>query len=313
MSTAPADLSEFATDPRPVLLIPVYRGGERFERCLRSLACAPEYFSAVVLSMNSTNDSADRARALDYQANAALPVVVLSTGTELTSMDHTRFWAGELRRQQLLAATNLMWLGHDDEIDPEGLAISCPGGRWPLRKGTMLLGPWKLRHESVGELYRAPDNEQLETWTCFPDQLAKPQTAIDWACDQLLHPTYLNLTGGVFSFAAVLDIVDHRLRKQSGMRMEMTLATTRGSRCITELPEPVTIVYGRADSDRATIPATHARADDRHLLKWLTRYASFTPHAKVRLAATVARLTALRARVALGKATLPAEDWVVRP
>ena len=313
MSTAPADLSGLATDPRPVLLIPVYRGGERFERCLSSLTCAPEYFSAVVLSMNSPRESADHLLALEFQASAKLPVVVLNTGTELTSMDHSRFWANELRTQFLPETTQLMWLGHDDELDPEGLAISCPGGSWPIRESTMLLGPWKLRHESVGELYRVPEDEQLEVWTCFPDQQSKPQTAIDWVCDQLLHPTYLNLTGGVFPFAGVLDIVDHRIRKQSGMRMEMTLATTRGSRYITELPEPVTIVYGRADSDRATIPAVHARADDRQLMKWLTRYASFTPTAKVRLAATVAKLTTLRARVAIGKASLPAEDWVVRP
>ncbi len=312
MSVAPTDLSGLSTDPRPVLLIPVYRGGERFERCLRSLACARDYFSTVVLSMNSEHGSVDFTRASEFQQNANLPVVVLSTRTELTSMDHTRFWADQLRSRHLPESTHLMWLGHDDELNPDGLAISCPDGHWPLREGTMLLGPWKLRHESVGELYQPPADEQLETWTCFPDQQAKPQTAIDWVCDQLLHPTYLNLTGGVFTFASVLDIIDYRIRKQSGMRMEMTLTTTRGALLITELSEPITIVYGRADSDRATIPSMHARADDRHLLRWLTRYATFTPRAKTRLATTVAKLATLRARVAIGKASMPAEDWVVR-
>jgi len=307
------DWATVGNDPRPVLVIPVFHGGERFERCLRSLACAPAYFAAVVLSINARPDSPDLAVAMGFRRNAGLPVAVFNTTGEMNSMSHSRFWATELRRRNLPPNTHLMWLGHDDELDPDGLAAACPGGQWPLRPGTMILGPWKLRHESVGTLYEAPEDEQLETWTCFPDQTVKPQSSIDWVCDQLLHPTYLNLTGGVFPFGSVLDIVDFRVRKTAGMRMEMTLATSLGSRRITELDEPVTIVYGRSDSDRATIPNAHARSDDRHLLIWLARYAARTPRTRARFASTLARLTTLRTKVALGRATLPAEDWVVRP
>jgi hypothetical protein len=307
------DWTTVGNDPRPVLVIPVFHGGERFERCLRSLVCAPTYFAAVVLSINGQPDSPDLQVARAFQRDAGLPVAVFNTTVEMNSMDHIRFWATELGRRNLPPTTHLMWLGHDDELDPEGLAAACPAGQWPLRPDTMILGPWKLRHEAVDTLYAAPENEQLETWTCFPDQAATPQASIDWVCDQLLHPTYLNLTGGVFPFNSLLNIAGFRIRKTAGMRMEMTLATAPGSRFITELTEPAVIVYGRADSDRATIPTAHARSDDRHLLIWLARYAARTPRTRARFASTLARLIALRTQVALGRATLPAEDWVVRP
>jgi hypothetical protein len=307
------DWAALGADPRPVLVIPVYRGGERFARCLRSLVCAAEYFSSVVISINGPAESLDLQAAEGFQLQAGLAVAVLNTTVEMNSMSHSRFWTNELRRRHLPATAHVMWLGHDDELNPEGLALACPEGQWPLQPSTMILGPWQLRHESVDALYEAPENEKLETWTCFPDRAAPPQPSLNWVCDQLLNPTYLNLTGGVFAFGSLLDIVDFRIRKASGMRMEMTLATAPGTLFITELAEAVTIVHGRADSDRATIPVAHTRRDDRHLLMWLSRYAAVTPKTRTEFVSTLAQLVALRFRVAIGRARLPVERWVVRP
>ena len=131
------DWAGLATDPRPVLVIPVFHGGERFERCLRSLVCAHAYFAAAVLSINGRPDSRDLQVARAFQHDAGLPMAVFNTTVEMNSMDHIRFWAAELRRRNLPPTTHLMWLGHDDELDPDGLAAACPGGEWPLDQGTI--------------------------------------------------------------------------------------------------------------------------------------------------------------------------------
>jgi hypothetical protein len=206
-----------------------------------------------------------------------------------------------------------MWLGHDDELNPTGLEDVCTDGRWPLPAETMMLGPWVVRHESIDALYQGSESQQDEVWTCFPDPLIGTLPAIDWVCDQLIRPTYLNLTGGIFPFSSLLAILDFWHRKTANMRAEMTLATAPGTHFISEFPEPVVIVYGRADSDRATIPARHARSDDRHLVLWLARYVSHDPRAMGRFIKTLAHLASLRGRVALGRASLPAEEWVRRP
>ena len=297
---------------RPVLVLPVYKGGERFLRCLRSLDVAHLYFAAIVISVNSKSGSADLQHAIDFQASAGLPVEVLNTQRELSSMDHTRFWANELRRFGLPPEQMIMWIGHDDELDPDGLAFNCPSGVWPIDSDAMVLGPWKLRHESVNELYQVPDGESLETWTCFPAPDLMPVPSLEWVCSQLIHPTDLNLTGGIFPFGSVLQVIGFTYKKISGMRMEMTLATALGTRFVTELPTAITIVYGRADSDRATIPVQHARQDDRQLLAWLTRYALGSRQSRLRLVSTVGSLVALRLQVAIGRGKFPEEDWVVR-
>ena len=227
-------------------------------------------------------------------------------------MDHVRFWATHLQLGKVPFDQQIMWLGHDDELDPVGLAQSCPGGVWPLLQNTMILGPWKLRHESVDSLYQIPANEKLETWTCFPDSSRLPMSSMDWVCDQLIHPTYINLTGGVFPLRSLIEIIDFKPRKVAAMRMEMTLATAIGSNYITELAEAITIVYGRADSDRATISRTDAVSDDRNLLLWLGKFAATTPGSRKRFAHTMLQLGILKVRILSGRAQPPGEDWVVR-
>lgn len=299
-------------DARPLLVVPVYRGGLRFERCLASLIHAGEFFSGLVLSINGPSDSPDLMLAQKFQESVDFPVEILNTEVGMTSMDHIRYWTAHLRKAKIPLDQQIMWLGHDDELDPVGLAQSCPDGVWPLRENTMVLGPWKLRHEAVDSLYEIPINEKIETWTCFPDSLQVPMESMEWACDQLVHPTYINLTGGVFPFRSLLEVIDFKPRKVAAMRMEMTLATALGSTYITELPEAITIVYGRADSDRATISRRDALSDDRNLLLWLGKFAAKTPRSRKRFAQTMLRLGLLRVRIFLGRAQPPEEDWVVR-
>ena len=304
--------SKRVCDARPLLVVPVYRGGPRFERCLTSLFHAHEFFSGLLLSINGPTDSLDLTAAQKFQELSDFPVEILNTGVELTSMNHIRYWATHLRKNKVSLDQHVMWLGHDDELDPVGLAQSCPGGVWPLRNNTMILGPWKLRHESVDTLYEIPLDEKLETWTCFPDSTQLPMKSMNWACDQLAHPTYINLTGGVFPFRSLLSIIDFTPRKVSAMRMEMTLATALGSSYITELPEAITIVYGRADSDRATTPRKDALSDDRNLLLWLSKFAAVTPGSRKRFAQTMLHIAMLRGKIVLGRAQSPGEEWVVR-
>ena len=306
------DWSRIASDSRPVLVVPVFQGGARFERCLQSLIHAGDYFSALVLSVNGPASSDDLTKSKGFKEASKIPVQIFNSGVELNSMDHTRFWANMLRKQGLPPSTHLMWLGHDDELYEEGLKDSCPDGNWALRSDTMVLGPWKMRHESVETLYEIPSNEILETWTCFPDSNGIPDTSMGWVCDQLIHPTYLNLTGGIFTFESLLKIVDFKYRKVSGMRMEMTLATAVGTKYISELPSPITVVYGRADSDRATIPSHDARSDDKRLIVWLTWHAFRTPGSLLRFLVGFTRLGHQRLKVISGREKMPKEDWVIR-
>ena len=62
------------------------------------------------------------------------------------------------------------------------------------------------------------------------------------------------------------------------MRIEMATALGRVTQFCQELEEPVSIIYGRSNSDRATY-GNAARKEDVHLLAWITRYAARHPQA----------------------------------
>lgn len=273
---------------------------------------AKDFFSGLLLSINGSPDSPDLIAARQFQATVDFPITILNTGVELSSMDHIRYWGSFLRDIKTPVDQHVMWLGHDDELNPVGLAKSCRNGFWTLSEDTMILGPWKLRHESTDSLYQVPVNEVLETWTCFPDSPPIYMKSMDWACDQLVHPTYINLTGGVFPLRSLLEVIDFKPRKVAAMRMEMTLATAVGSKFITELPEAITIVYGRADSDRAMISRKDALSDDRNLFLWLGKFAAMTPGSRKRFAKTMLLLVILKVKIVFGRAQPPTEDWVVR-
>jgi hypothetical protein len=294
---------------RPLLVIPVYRGGERFLRCLAGLPPNLHYFDGVTLSINSGSGSSDEQAARAF-ASLHPGVQVVVTGRELTSFDHTRFWAAQLELRGITGRQPLLWLAHDDELHTPGLAHLAPtGGAWDLDPHTTYLGPWIVRHESVSQLWQPPADYQDEVWTCFRG--ASPQKGIDWIRQQLQRPTYISFSGCVFPFASMQSLVACRPRKKAGMRVEMSMVAAPGMRDAAEFAVPVSIVYGRADSDRATIPRRSAQLDDLHLLYWLGRHSAASAgtrraYGSILSTAVGHRVSALRGRPG------PGEEWLVR-
>ena len=80
---------------RPVLVLPVYRGGDRFRRALHTMPEAAPWFERVIISVNSEPDSADYRIALE--AAQSLPRCdVVTTGSELGWIEHQNFWVNQV-------------------------------------------------------------------------------------------------------------------------------------------------------------------------------------------------------------------------
>jgi hypothetical protein len=95
------------------------------------------------------------------------------------------------------------------------------------------------------------------------------------------------------------------------MRIEMAAAATPCNEFVEEFSTPITIIYGRPNSDRANY-ASAARREDIHLSAWLLRYAVNHPSKVGALARLGWRSASLMIRQATGTATPPQEAWVVR-
>jgi hypothetical protein len=95
------------------------------------------------------------------------------------------------------------------------------------------------------------------------------------------------------------------------MRIEMAIASAPPTTNVEEFPEPVSIIYGRSNSDRASYGRA-ARKEDVHLAAWLAQYVRQHPGEWTRLAGTGADVVAMYVKAAVTRTGLPQEEWRVR-
>jgi len=298
-----------ASATRPVLVLPVYRGGAKLRRALASVAPSAGFFRRIVVSLNGPVDSTDAKEVAGFEAAHRTGLEAIKTGAELPWMQHQYFWLDHLERTGEDASTWITWFAHDDQLRPAGLAaLVDQDGNWPLEPGTCYLGPWGMRYDPPGGLYDGPADAPLESWTSFPLEGPLRLPVAEWIRQQMQQPTYINMSGCVTQLASVQAMRAFPVSKPGGMRIEMVTAAAPVHRYVAELSEPIVITHTSPVTDRATY-AKLVRKDDAHMAAWLTNYAVRHPTAvipAVRAAGSVA-LSHLRLR--LTGRPLPAEDW----
>ena len=296
---------------QPILVCMVWRGGKRFERCLRSIHAARPYFSRVVLSITSDPDSEDMRRAHEVQT-ADPSIEVLSTNRELPTMQHQEFWIDYLQATGTSASEWIYWLAYDDEIRTRGIeAVIDEIGNWLLQHGTGYFGPWAIRHEQPDELWSGEQTEPFEAWTSFPTAGPRRMPVMEWISQQFVQPTYMQMSGSVNPFQSFIDLRDARPAKSGPMRIEMAVASSPGIEFIEEFVEPVSIIYGRSNSDRASYGKA-ARKEDTHLALRMLRYATRHPRTLPKVVSALSRAGTRSAFSAVGRSSLPEEEWRVR-
>lgn len=287
---------------KPILVCMVWRGGERFARCLASIRRARHHFSRVIISVTGPFDGDDMRLARDAQDEES-SIEVICTGVELPTMKHQAFWVTYLQATQTRSNEWIYWLAYDDEVRLSGLDAITARGSWPLEPGTAYFGPWALRHESPTRLWDGDPAEELESWTSFPKDGPIRLPVAAWITEQLAQPTYMQMSGSVNPLQAFISLKEQHPRKRGPMRIEMAIAAQPCTKTVAEFSEPVSIIYGRSDSDRASYGRA-ARWEDLHLLGLLVKRGLIS-----RSELTHYLKSAPRSLTALGRRS---EEWRVR-
>ena len=295
----------------PILVCMVWRGGERFARCLKSVQQSRDHFSRIIISITGPIDGPDVQLANAARSKDAR-IEVICTERELPTMEHQAFWIEYLLSTGAKESDWIYWLAYDDEVRPRGIqAITDSSGAWPLTPGTAYFGPWAMRHEQPDALWSGDPSEPLESWTSFPAQGPTQLPVAEWIADQLRQPTYMQMSGSVNPLRSFIDLKDSRPRKVGPMRIEMAVASAPSITMVEEFREPVSIIYGRSNSDRASYGRA-ARREDAHLAAWLLRYSASHPSAALPLTRAMAHSAAIAGLSAIGRSELPVEEWRVR-
>jgi len=297
---------------QPILVLPVYRGGAKFKRALRSLRPAEPFFRRIIISLNSPSQSPDLETIDRYREESSSKVEVIHTHDELPWMKHQYFWLDYLTKTGEGPSDWILWFAHDDQLRITGLKnLTDSSGAWPLRDRTIYLGPWGMRYDPPGGLYEGPDDAPLESWTSFPIDGPLRLAVGEWVAQQLEQPTYINMSGCITQLASFQAMQRFPVPKPGGMRIEMATAIAPNNLFVQELAEPVVITHTSATTDRTTY-ATVARKDDIHLVTWLANYLARHPSA---LAPSARAFTKLASRAIAQRARGTAavrEDWRMR-
>jgi hypothetical protein len=297
---------------QPVLVLPVYRGGIRFERALTSVRRSEKYFRRIVVSLNSAKGSDDERIIEEYREQGETKIEVIQTGSELTWMPHQYFWLSHLESTGESSDDWVYWFAHDDEVKPTGIARILAGdGSWPLRPNTVYLGPWGMRYDEIDRLYDGPTDTGVESWTSFPLDGPLRLPAAEWIAQQLEQPTYINMSGCVTQLASFQELRAFPIAKPGGMRIEMATAAAPHNLFVEEFSEPVIITYTSKGSDRTKYAAV-ARKDDRHMVAWLANYVVRHPGAVAPTARATFTVGRNYLNVLTRRGSLPAEDWRFR-
>ena len=294
---------------QPVLVMPVYRGGAKFQRALESVRGAEDFFKRVIISLNSPLGSPDERTVEDFRAAGDTNIEVIQTGEELPWIPHQFFWLDYLESTGEGSGSWVMWFAHDDELRPRGISnLVDHQGNWPLEDGTIYLGPWGMRYDPPGELFDGDRNGPLESWTSFPVDGPLRMPVAQWIADQLVQPTYINMSGCATKLESFRQLRDYPYSKPGGMRIEMATAAAPINTTVEEFSEPIVITYTSKGSDRTTYSAV-ARKDDAHMVVWWTNYLLHHPSgipATTRAATTLVR-RALSVRT--GRSAPAPEEW----
>lgn len=297
---------------QPVLVMPVFRGGEKFRRALASVREAEHHFRRIIVSLNAPHRAPEEQIIAEYKAAGDSKIEVIQTGEELPWIPHQFFWLSHLEATGERSDDWVMWFAHDDELRPRGITnLTDDHGNWPLEDKTIYLGPWGMRYDPLGELFAGDRNAPLESWTSFPIDGPLRTSVADWIANQLTQPTYINMSSCVTKLVSFQQLRDFPYRKPGGMRIEMATAAAPSNEFVEEFCEPLVITYTSKGSDRTNY-ASVARKDDAHLVAWLANYLAHHPNDAGSLAKAALSIGGQRISQILKRSDPVAEDWRYR-
>jgi hypothetical protein len=104
----------------PTLIIPVFRGGDDFKRCLATLKDSVHLFSKICISINGSEPSEDEATLMHSHLFQCSPII-LKTNANLPPVHHI-IWITRQLKSEIPGSQRVFLLCHDDELNSQHYA-----------------------------------------------------------------------------------------------------------------------------------------------------------------------------------------------
>lgn len=253
-----------SVQPRLILLLPVFDGGQRLARCLQSIEPVLDCFDMIVISLNGKNPDNDKL--IISESRIQHPkLVVLETKQERSLGSHFAFIARSLRRR-LSKHDHVFFLGHDD-------AVNEPG----LRAWTQSRPPNWNRLAWIGDYVTLDENCSSQTpflQKTISQSAKLPLDLETWLCENMSdnrRHVFTNISGMSVPFNAFLSVANYMrfVRTNYAARLEYLLVASRKCAGISARRPHVVIVFQHESQAGRRVPPSAYALDEARYRIWL--------------------------------------------
>ena len=249
------------------LILPVYRGGVLFARCLRSIKLCEDVFDRIVISLNG-DSSGDDARQLSESGINEEKLIVYKTKTDLSPVCHF-IWLCNQLKLQMHQYDRVMLMAHDDELIPDQVR------RWRAEypsygKRTAWIGDYQL----IDDLLGSEESGLCAAASVSKEGHVKPITLIDWLAHNEKDPrhyVFTNMTGISVPFSVLQSVVNFwRLTfAKIGARFEYMLVSHKSIEGIMGVNPPMVIIHLHESQSGRNVPSIEYSKDELRYYIWL--------------------------------------------
>jgi len=231
---------------KPVLIIPVYKGGELFRECYASVVGKESGFEMIFISLNGT--SAGRAADLETLKSFGKPaenVLLLETPTVLPSFDHQNFLIDAVSKR-FSDERLVMSLFHDDNL-------LRPPSRDESQPDSVILGDWQNLVEGglISALKKSPDSPT------------------NWIRSFAFQKITTNGSGMVVPLGVMRDVSLSLQRWRTGVRYEYLLCTHSSVKSLCAAREPLVSLRIHEMQDGANVDLPSFVRGEAMFMSWL--------------------------------------------
>ncbi len=234
---------------KPLLVIPVFNGGEFFRECFSSVVGKEFDFERVFISLNGTPDgrAVDRAT-LDSFGELAKNVVLLETPYLLESFEHLNFITQALSKE-FSDDRLVMNLFHDDVLLRTPKLGEC-------EKESVMLGDW-------GNLVEGGSIAALTKRSISPTS---------WIRSFAFHRIPTNGSGMVAPLGVLRDVSISLQKWRTGVRFEYLLCTHSSVKSLKAAKEPLVALRIHAGQEGANVKCSSFVRGEVLFMIWLAKH-----------------------------------------
>lgn len=251
------------------LILPVFNGGERFKRALKSVEGCVKFFHTITISINGKDNALDTISVLKSSLINNSKLILLKTGEDMTPVEHA-IWIRQNLKSKLKLSDNIMFLAHDDELIHSSFALWY-NTLYVEYSDTSWIGNYQVVKENPADMKGSTPvikKVLLEELDSLKLSVSSWLEYLDSTPDKYV---FTNMSGMVFPVKTYFDFIkfERYTNGNKGARMEYMLLTHYMIKNISSVHKPLIRIYEHSMQEGKNLSNISLHSDEIRYHLWM--------------------------------------------